>query len=196
MTILGRGDLSPPRRYRPGARRRWPRVLLTLIVVGALAAGGWYGWQRWHDDEPGGRPAAVLSPCANPSPLPTGLSTPVTGPPVNVLNGSLRPGLAASVAKALHRTFHVRIGRVGNAPRFMRGTSTVRYPAKLAQQARRVAAVIVPAPRLVVAPAARRVELDIGTAYRRLATTAEFRSNLVRSSPTPTPAASPSPCHS
>jgi hypothetical protein len=194
MTILGRGDLSPPRRYRPGARRRWPRLLLTLVVLAALAAGGWFGWQRWHDDRHGGGPAAVLRPCVTPTTPPA--ATSVAGPAVNVLNGSLRSGLAARVARGMHRSFHVAIGRVGNAPRFMRGSSSVRYPTKLSGQANAVAAMIVPAPRLVVAAAASRVELDIGTAYQRLATVTEYRRNAPPTSATPPPAPTASSCHS
>lgn len=187
MTILGRGDLSPRRR-----RSRWPRALLVLVVLAALGVGGWFGWQAW-----GGGGTTTLRPAA--TPCPTASASPSAPPavtaPVRVLNGSLRPGLAATAARLLHRSFHVTVARIGNAVSFLRGDSEIRYPAPLAGQAQRLAAMVVPAPRLVAVASGSKLELDLGTRFRRVATVTEFRGALPASgtpSATPTPAR-PSP---
>jgi hypothetical protein len=178
VSILGRGDLSPPRRGRYGHRpRRWPRVLLVLVVLAALGAGGWFGWRHLRDN--GSSTArTTTSPCPVVTPTPT--LPPVSGRPVQVLNGNLRPGLAARVAGILHRRYAVRIGRVGNAARFVRGASQVRYPAQLTSEARAIAAMVVPAPRLVAAAGLTRVQLDLGTRFRRVATQSEYHAAAVR----------------
>src|SRR6476646_11373910 len=119
MTIPGRGDLSPRRRSSYGRRRRhWPRVLMALVVLAALGAGGYYGWHRWRNND-----SATVS-AGEPCPTPTIESSlpPVPPPvqPVRVLNGSLKPGLAKKVARQMHQRFGIPIGRVGNAPRFVK----------------------------------------------------------------------------
>src|SRR4051794_12516948 len=104
MTIPGRGDLAPRRRSSYGRRqRRWPRVLLTLVVIAALAAGGYFGWRALSDDDKA--TVATGSPC----PTQTSTPTPTRQPPVTakVLNGSLKAGLAKKVAKTLHQRFGV-----------------------------------------------------------------------------------------
>lgn len=167
MTIPGRGDLAPRRRSSYGRRqRRWPRVLLTLLVIGALGFGGYAGWQRWHDDD-----AATVASGA-PCPTPTA-SHPAAAPPPHVtakiLNGSLKTHLAKRVAKSLHRRFGVVVAKVGNARRFTRGVSVVRYPRRLVGPARALAGYVVPHARLKPDKHARKVELDIGTRYRSVA---------------------------
>jgi len=165
MTIPGRGDLSPRRHhYGYGRRhRRWPRVLLVLVILGALGAGGYYGWHRWRDN---GTSTAALEPC------PTDTPTPIASPPTvtaRVLNGSLKPGLAAKVAKDLHQRFGLTVAKVGNAARFTRGTSIVRYPPRLAAQAQALARYVTPPAQLRAEGKLRKVELDIGTRFRAVA---------------------------
>jgi hypothetical protein len=190
MTILGRGDLSPPRRHRPG-RRRWPRALLVLVLLAALAAAGYYIWRHYR----GSTTATVRTtptPCVTPPP--TQPPTVAAGPPIHVLNGSLRPGLAAQIGRQLRRPpFNLRVAGVGNASAFMRGASVVRYPAASAARASDVAVAVVPAARLVPVAGAGEVELDIGSAFRRLATAAEYAA-AVAPSPSPSRSASAATC--
>ena len=166
MTIPGRGDLAPRRRSSYGRRqRRWPRVLLALVVVGALGVGGYYGWGSLRDDDKA--TVAAGAPCPGPT------RTPTAGPPprvtARVLNGSLETGLARKVAKALHQRFGVTIAKVGNAPRFTRGVSVVHYPSPLAASARALAGYVVPPVRLQKKAGVKNVELDIGTRFRSVA---------------------------
>jgi len=191
MTVLGRGDLSPPRRY--GRRRRWPRVLLVLIILAALGAAGYYGWHRWRDDK--ATVATAPTPCPTPSPTPT--PPPLASTRVAVLNASLKPGLAARAARDLRRRFGVNVTRVGNAAGFDKGPSVLRYPPALAAQAQRLAAMVFPAPRLRGAAGQSRLELDLGTAFRGVVTTAEYeRATAASPTPTPTPSPTPSTCTS
>lgn len=185
MTIPGRGDLAPRRRSSYGRQRRWPRVLLTLILLAGLGAGAYYGWQRWHDEDTA--TVASGSRCPTPSAAPSASPTSahVTA---KVLNGSLKPGLAKRVAKTLHQRFGVVVPNVGNARRFTRGVSLVRYPPRLAVPARALAGYVVPRARLKAETHAGRVELDIGTRFRSVAP------KLLRT--TPLPSVSPSPCRS
>lgn len=182
MTIPGRGDLSPRRHYGYGHRRRWPRVLLVLLVVGALGAGGYYGWHHWRDS---GTATVALAPC------PTATPTPSASPPTvtaRVLNGSLEAGLAAKVAKQLHQRFGLTVAKVGNAARFTRGASVVRYPARLAAAAQTLAGYVTPKARLQVDAQLKKVELDIGTHFRGVAPAPVIS--------TPMPSTSPLPCAS
>ena len=184
MTIPGRGDLSP-RRHHGGygrRRRRWPRVLLVLVILGALGAGGYYGWHRWRDS---GTDTVALGPCPTPTPTSSAAPPPVTA---RVLNGSLKAGLAARVAKELHQRFGVTVAKVGNAARFTRGASIVRYPARLAAQAQTLAGYVRPPAQLRLDVKANKVELDIGTDFRSVAPAPVIS--------TPMPSASPVPCAS
>jgi len=164
MTILGRGDLSPPRRHHRG--RRWPRVLLVVVLVAALGAAGYYGWHRWRDDN--ASVAATLPPCPTPTPTPS--LAPIADAKVAVLNASLKVGLAARVAKDLRGRFSINVTKVANAPRFDDGPSVVRYPPAFAAQSQLLAAMLVPAPRLRAAADLTRLEIDLGTSFRRVAT--------------------------
>src|SRR3954453_22600085 len=104
MTIPGRGDLAPRRRSSYGRRqRRWPRVLLTLIVIAAVAAGGYFGWQALSDNDKA--TVAAGAPCPRPTSTPTPPRAPVVT--ARILNGSLKAGLAKKVAKTLHQRFAV-----------------------------------------------------------------------------------------
>ena len=187
MTVIGRGDLSPPRRHRHRGRRG----LVAVLVVASLVLAGWISWRAWNDR--GSTPAAAPpAPC----PLPTALPPlPPTGP-FDVLNGTLRPHLAHAVATGLRRSWHLRVRRVGNTARLVRGNSQVRYPSALAFEARVVAAHVVPTATLVASPAARVIELDLGPTYVRLADAFEVRQARLRlavgtasASPAPTPCA-------
>jgi hypothetical protein len=184
MTIPGRGDLAPRRRSSYGRHeRRWPRVLLTLVVIAALAAGGYFGWQKLSDND--------NSTVGSGSPCPSATSPPAsTRPPAvtaKVLNGSLKSGLAKKVAKTLHRRFDVTVVKVGNAARFTRGVSVVRYPPRLAARARLLAAYVVPRARLQARAHQKKVELDIGTRFRSVAAVVHT---------TTAPSSSPVPCSS
>jgi hypothetical protein len=112
-----------------------------------------------------------------------------------VLNGTLRTGLAHQVASSLHRHAQLPIGKVGNAPRMVKGPSVVRYPERMAWEARLVASRLSPPATLAAQAGASTVELDLGTAFRRLATeqeaTAEYRqlTAAATASPAPTPSA-------
>ena len=184
MTIPGRGDLSP-RRHHGGygrRRRRWPRALLVLVIISALGAGGYYGWHRWRDN---GTDTVALAPCPTATPTPSARPPAVTA---RVLNGSLKAGLAARVAKELHQRFGVTVAKVGNAARFTRGASIVRYPAGLSAQAQALADDVTPRAQLRLDAQLKKVELDIGTAFRSVASPA--------AAPSPTPTASPTPCSS
>jgi hypothetical protein len=180
MTIPGRGDLSPRRHYGYGRRRRrWPRVLLVLVILGALGAGGYYGWHRWRDNSTA---TVALAPCPTPKPTPSYRPPAVTA---RVLNGSLKAGLAAKVAKQLHQRFGLRVVKVGNAAQFTRGPSVVRYPARLAAQARALAGYVVPRARLHVDRHATKVELDIGTRFRSVAPAPVITTAMPSTSPLP-----------
>lgn len=181
MTIPGRGDLSPRRHYGYGRRRRrWPRVLLVLVVLGALGAGGYYGWHHWRDK---GTATVALAPCPTASPSPSSAPVRVA---TRVLNGSLKAGLAARVAKQLRQRFGLTVAKVGNAARFTRGASIVRYPPRLLRQARELARWVVPAASLRSDARVGKLELDIGTAFRSVA--------LAPVRPTASPSTSPAPC--
>jgi hypothetical protein len=110
VTILGRGDLAPPRR---GRRRRTP-FLAALLLLAALAAGGWYAWRTWtgggHDSVRTKQPHVV---CVTPTP--SSSPAPIKGVKVAVLNGTARAGLAHTIAGQLTlRGFAVV--KVGNGP--------------------------------------------------------------------------------
>jgi hypothetical protein len=200
VTIIGRGDLSPPRRHRPGGRRggrRWLRAFVVLLLLAALGAGGWFGWRHFRNND-----TATVGTGPTPCVTPTGgtsqhaVST-APAKPVRVLNGTLRPGLAASVAKALHRSGpRVRVARIGNAVSFMRGRSKVSYPPALAAEARSVAAAVYPPAQLVESAATTVVELNLGSAFRRMASTVEYTAELARLSLGASPRASVSPSSS
>lgn len=164
-------------------------MLAVLIVLAGLAAGGWYAWQAWGTDSGTTRLRTAPPTCVPTTPPPS--APPRLAAPVRVLNGSLRPGLAATAARRLHRRFGVHVVRVGNAAAFQRGDSVLRYPPGLAEAAGRLQAMLVPAPRLVSAATGAKLEIDLGTRFRRVATAAEYRAAVAAASPTASPSPSP-----
>lgn len=182
MTIPGRGDLAPRRRHGGyGHRqRRWPRVLLVLLILAALGAGGYYGWHHWRNKDTA---TAALAPCPTPTAAPS--SSPPPRVAARILNGSLKAGLAKKVAKGLQQRFGVVVGKVGNAARFTRGVSVVRYPPRLAASARALAGYVVPRARLRADTHLRKVELDIGTRFRSVAPKPLATKTLPSTSPVP-----------
>lgn len=186
MTIPGRGDLSPRRRSGYGRhRRRWPRVLLVLVVIAALGAGGYYGWQHWASNDKA--TVAADSSCTSPTAAPAPSRPPAVT--AKVLNGNLKTGLAKKVARTLHRRFGVVVAKVGNAPRFTRGVSVVHYAPRLAAPARTLAGYVLPRARLRRNPHLNKVELDIGTRFRSVA--AKPRQRAPAPSPTTSPCEAP-----
>jgi hypothetical protein len=179
VTIPGRGDLAPPRRSSYGYRRRrtWPRIIGGLVLVAALAVGGWFGWQHWHDSGGNGSAATATdspAPCPSPS-FATTLSAHPT--PVLVLNGTKRDGLAHDLAKVLgHGADRLPIHHVGNAPRSLHGDSVVRFAPADRFEAWLAAGRMQPTARLVEVNGLRNLEVEIGSAYKRIASPAEFTS--------------------
>lgn len=158
MTILGRGDLSPPRRY--GRRgRRWLAVAAVLVVLGAIA---WFAWREWHggSSHAAGPPRPCVTPSVPPSPAAPAAVT------VAVVNSTQHVGLAHQVAGQLRsRGFHV--GHVGNTKPLLSGVATVTYAAGLQAQALSVAEQVTGA---TVSPGATSgVTLEIGADFRSLA---------------------------
>ena len=189
MTIPGRGDLAPRRRSSYGRRRRWPRALLTLLVIAALGLGGYAGWQRWHHDDHAS-PVAARTPC--PTPHPAAKAAPAARPlphiTAKVVNGSRSPRRAKRVAGTLRRRFDVRVSKVGNTRRLTRGASVVRYPRRLVAAARALAHDVRPHARLKKERRLHKVELVVGTRFRGVAPKPR--------KPTPRPSPSPSACPS
>lgn len=184
MTIPGRGDLVPRRR-----KRRTGRNVIALVVVLALAAAGYEGYQHFK----GGSTSTVttLPPC--PKPTAVGPAAPRTVH-VAVLNGTLTSGLAAQVAKALrHRGFHV--ASVGNTRKLVKtGVVVVSYGPGRYLAAQAVAEEFPHA--TVVKGNAAGVQLAIGPAFSTLASKsavaaarAQFSRAAASASPTPTPTA-------
>jgi hypothetical protein len=92
---------------------------------------------------------------------------------LRVRNSTVREGLAAQVAAALHRRgFHVR--GVGNTSAKVRGTAMVRYSADRAQQAKSVAAQV-DHPVLVKVSGQGVLDLDLGTKWHALASPTAVR---------------------
>jgi hypothetical protein len=181
VTILGRGDLAPPRRYR---RRRLPRALLALVVLGAVGYGVWYAYDRWIDD--GGEASDTLAtPCVTPShpPAPAAAKD-VT---VWVLNSTKRVGLAHDVAKAL-RARGFRVGGVGNAGHAALAHTVVNYRSGQLPEALVVGE---HAGEVQLTDGSKRLELVIGKDFRGLASlqaVAAARAADVRAANPPPPA--------
>ena len=161
MTILGRGDLSPPRRHRGGGR-----IIATVVVAGLLAAAGWLGWRELRGGHSSS--AQTVRTCVTPSPAPSPAKPgDVT---VAVLNATPKVGLAHQVAAAL-RARGFRIGRVGNTKAIVVGAAVVTYgpggrAAALAVAEQVSAATVTSLPT-------GGVTLELGPAFTALATPAE-----------------------
>ncbi|MBV9487477.1 MAG: LytR C-terminal domain-containing protein [Frankiaceae bacterium] len=187
MTILGRGDLSPPRRNRSTGRS----VTVGLVVI-LLGGGGFAAYKGLKSNTDSG-PAAALPVCkkqAQPSPA---------GPPkvrstkFVVDNATLTAGLANQVADQL-QSRGLPVDSVGNTATRGKGIATVRYSADRRAVAQWVAAQIKGA-RLVATAGTNQVELDIGPKYRALQSKSAAKAAFARSqqAASPTPTATPSP---
>jgi hypothetical protein len=123
LTPLGAGGAP----YRQ--RRRWPRVLAVLLVLGLVAAAAGGGWWWYRDRQAVDKlPAPVASrSCTTPTPkVPDKLPKPsrVT---VAVANGTDRAGLAVDTADAFATRGFV-VGDIGNTERPVDGgVALVRY---------------------------------------------------------------------
>jgi acetolactate synthase regulatory subunit len=186
VTILGRGDLAPPRRYR---RRRGRRLGLALLLLVVLGAGGWFAWTHLRSD---GKPATLRAhtPCPTPSASPAPLAP--SAVTMRLLNGTARVGLAHRLAAVMRRRgFHVV--RVGNTTSQVAGASIVYYGAGQLAAATTVAE-HVPGATLMQQSRAG-VELDIGSDFVHLATPTQVAAakarDLTAASPSPAPCARP-----
>lgn len=160
--------------YRRLTGRRHARIVRQRIVFGvvvllvlAVGGGAYLIWSdRWE-------PGSVATP------TPTTAGTPTCAAPVapevlppaevslDVLNGTDRRGLAASIAGEL-RTRGFVVTNVGNAPTPAGPvTASVTYPTALAQQAFTVAARF-PDVQLVEDPAATVISVNLGDAYQQM----------------------------
>lgn len=158
MTILGRGDLSPPRRRH----RNRARAVTALLVVVVLAVVGYFGWRTMRG--PGRRAATPPRSCVTPNPGPTPDAP--SDVVVAVLNSTPRQGLAHQLADAL-RARGFRIGRVGNTTPVVAGAGQVRFgPGQ--QSAALAVAEQVPGAVMTPAPGAG-VSLVLGSGFRSLA---------------------------
>ena len=120
LTPLGAG---PPR------ARRWPRVILTVVILAMVAAAGYGAWW-WLTQRPEGDPAPTASPtrtCTTPTPKPP-KKLPAPGDvTLAVANGTDRNGLAVETADAFAARGFV-VTDVGNTDRPVKaGTAEVRY---------------------------------------------------------------------
>jgi hypothetical protein len=169
-----------PRRRR--GRPRWPLVALALVVLAALGyVGDRYVWPHLRSSSP--TASQPLCPTSSPPP-PIPAARTVS---LRVRNSTVREGLAAEVAAALHhRGF--RVHGVGNTSVKVTGTATVRYSADRAQQAKSVAAQV-DRPVLVKVSGKGVLDLDLGTKWRGLASPTAVRAaeRADRASATPTP---------
>src|SRR3954451_4052828 len=179
VTVLGRGDLAPRRR----PRRRGRKVLVLLLVV-AVAVGGWFGWQALRGDDSADRSAA-LRPCVQPTHPPAPAAAAAVH--VRVLNATKRAGLAHDVAQQL-RARGFRLAGVGNHPRRV-SVTTVQHPTAALAAAEAVAEQLPEAH--LEAGNVKVVTLLIGADFRRLASTqqaAQARAaDTRRASPVPSP---------
>lgn len=170
VTILGRGDLSPPRRSHRGRNR----TVAVLLVLAVLAVAGWFGWRAWRGS--GGKSAAAPRVCTTPTASPSPAEP--TSFTVTVLNSTPKQGLAHGVAAALRaRGFHV--GHVGNTK------PTIATPAEVVfgpglQTAAVTVAEQVPGGAAMTASARPGIALVLGPGFRTLADTAAVTQSRAR----------------
>jgi acetolactate synthase regulatory subunit len=158
------------------------------VVLGAAGYAAYhYAWPRIRPSSSSGAPAPCPSRTLRPAP------PPATAVSLRVRNATMRTGLAARVATALHhRGFHVH--GVGNTTVTVTGTATIRYTHDQARQAQTLAAQVAD-PQLHRVPGKGVLDLDLGPKWRGLATPAAVRAaELADRRPTgPTPTCSASP---
>jgi hypothetical protein len=164
VTILGRGDLSPPRHHRSRTG-----LLIGVLAVALLGAGGYFGWRELHGS--GSSKATLIPICTTPSPSPS----PVAASAVTIVlrNGTPQVGLAHRLADLLEgRGF--KVASVGNTRTPVTGVAVVLYPPGQEGAALAVAEQF---PGVTLTPdptgASGRVQLEIGSGYRSLATAAQ-----------------------
>lgn len=165
--------------YRRRRRRRAPWIVLGVVVLAALLGGGWY--LLFGRD--GGSDRATAGACASGRPTPSPTLAPAQVE-VQVLNGTLRAGLARRTADELRRD-GFRVQRVGNVRAGLVAATTIRFgPAGRA--AAETLRPWLPAGKL---EADRRtgspVDLILGEDFTRLRT-----ADQVRAAVTPRPSAS------
>jgi hypothetical protein len=189
VTVIGRGDLSPPRRHH---RRGRHRIAALVLLVVTLAVAGWFGW-RWWDGRDKHPSVAALSSCVQPT------HPPAPAPPrsvsLTVSNGTRRNGLAHTVADQL-RTRGFRVVHVGNARHARRTLLTYAATDRAAAETVREHV-----PDVLLAPSgaapAGRLQLVIGASFRRLATPKQAEAvhahDVAAASPAPSPCPSSSP---
>ena len=167
LTPLGSGGRS---RGRSSSRRRWPKVLVALIVLAAVAAGAFATW-RWLQDDTSS-PSAVqpTKVCRTPTVASPQTQLHPTEVTVAVANGTDRAGLAVDTADQLAaRGFQVT--DIGNTDRSVKsGVAQVRYTPPDLPMAITVAAFI-PGSELIELPNAdkkKTVTLWLGPDFDRV----------------------------
>lgn len=187
MTILGRGDLAPPRR---GSGRRTPYVV-AVVVLALVGAGGWFGWHAWkssHDTHQV-TPQVV---CVTPTPSASPAS--VAKVKVRVLNATATVGLAHAVARELGKRGFTIVS-VGNTPQTY-GRSRVTYsPGEIALAL--AVAEQVPGAQLyeLSTEPPGDIELDLASDFHHLATLAQAKAARARdlaAAPSPARCSTPS----
>ena len=177
MTILGRGDLSPPRRHRGSGP-----IVATVLVAALLGGGGWVAWHELRGSGHSSRQAVrtCVTPSAAPSPAQPAAVT------VAVLNATPKVGLAHQVATQL-KARGFRVGRVGNTKASVAGSAVVTYGPGARAAALAVAENVAGATVTPVASGA--VTLQLGPTFSALAAPADVQAARARDSA----AASPKP---
>ena len=189
MTILGRGDLSPRRRHRS-----YGRVVLVLLLVAALGAGGYMAWRQLRGK---GSSKATLSPiCTTPTASPSPASA--TSVKVRILNATPQVGLAHRLGDLFTARGFTVVG-VGNTAATGTGVATVGYPPGQLAGALAVAEQV-PGAVVSAGVSSRKpvvIELDIGPDFRNLATPAQLAAarahDEAAASPQPPVCTTPSP---
>jgi hypothetical protein len=123
LTPLGAGGAAQR------TRRRWPRVLAVLVVLGmvaGLAAGAWWWFAGRESADPAPAPTASRT-CTTPTPKAPGRLPPPSEITVAVANGTPRAGLAVQTADDLvNRGFTVT--SIGNTDKPVNeGVALVRF---------------------------------------------------------------------
>lgn len=162
-------------------------MLLSLVVVLLLGAGGYFAFLGLSGGSSPSKLAASPARCPKPT-----AAAPVAARKVHLVvrNATLRTGLAAQVSAQLKkRGFH--IWKIGNALTMGTGVATVRYSKGRRLDAQAVADQIRGA--TIVKVGTPGVELDVGPKFRVLLTAAAARAAQAHLIATETPALTPSP---